>query len=296
VTRNLIGVGYLLLIGGLVSCLGQSATPAPPAVANTSGVVNAKGIDLQTIVTRLQQAQAENRQNLRAYVVTREYQLFSDSKPSPSSRVTAQVNFVPPDVKHYVIKDSQGSDRGEKVVRKVLDQETKTSPQETRQRDLNPENYHFTLDGTGTLDGHTCYVLGLHPRRKAEGLVDGKLWVDANSFLPRKVDGDISKSPSWWLKRVHLDLTFKDVEGMWLQTNTQAVADVRFLGKHTLTSSSLAYQTADVVARNSPSPLGSSTHPIPAKPSPSGTVQHQAPVRRPTWPVPQIVGAGILGR
>jgi len=249
-------VSYLLLAMSLACAFAEGAPGQQPRDChyecknNAKGDGNNEGVDVQTIVIRLQKAQDENRGNLRAYTVIREYRLFSDSKRAANSQVTAQVNFVPPDVKHYVIKNAEGSDRGEKIVRKILDGETRFSRENGKSRDLIPENYNFTFEGTADVDGQPCDVLGLHPKNRDEGLLEGKVWVDEKSYLPRKVDGDMSENPSWWLKRVHLTLTFNEIEGMWLQTGTQAIAEVRLFGKHTLTSKAVNYQTSEVLAQN----------------------------------------------
>jgi hypothetical protein len=64
------------------------------------------------------------------------------------------------------------------------------------------------------------------------------------------IDGDLAKNPSWWLKRVHLTLSFGEVGGMWLQTGTRAEADVRVFGEHTLTSNEINYLDGSAEARN----------------------------------------------
>jgi hypothetical protein len=64
----------------------------------------------------------------------------------------------------------------------------------------------------------------------------------------RQIEGEIAKTPSWWLKRVHVKIEFADVEGTWLQTSMEAVADVRMVGPHTLISRVLDYRGTDVVA------------------------------------------------
>jgi hypothetical protein len=43
-------------------------------------------------------------------------------------------------------------------------------------------------------------------------------------------------------------LRFADLGGNWLQSNMEAVADVRVFGSHTLTSHILDYRVADEVA------------------------------------------------
>src|SRR5205823_10724490 len=81
-----------------------------------------------------------------------------------------------------------------------------------------------------------CYKLRITPKRKDISLVDGEIWVDKGSFLIPRIEGEMSKTPSWWLKRVHLVLDFGNLGGTWQQTGTQALADVRMLGKRSLVS------------------------------------------------------------
>jgi hypothetical protein len=64
----------------------------------------------------------------------------------------------------------------------------------------------------------------------------------------RRIEGEISKTPSWWLKKVRVKLSFGDYQGTWLQSSMEAVADVRIVGLHTLTSQILDYRGTDEVA------------------------------------------------
>jgi hypothetical protein len=72
--------------------------------------------------------------------------------------------------------------------------------------------------------------------------------LDKQSFFVRRIEGEIAKTPSWWLKRVRVNLVFAEFEGTWLQTSMEAVADVRIVGLHTLTSRIVDYRRSDVVA------------------------------------------------
>ena len=76
--------------------------------------------------------------------------------------------------------------------------------------------------------------------------------MDKHSLLVRHIEGEVAKTPSWWLKTVRVKLAFAYLEGTWLQTNMEAVADVRFVGPHTLTSRVLDYRGAEVVASRLP--------------------------------------------
>jgi len=180
-----------------------------------------------------------------SYVVIREYRL---SGPN-SSDVVAQVGFRPPSSKDYKIQKSSGSKRGEQVVRRILEHEVEaTSSSTSAKTALNKDNYEFTYLGETILNGQACYLLGLKPKRKDKDLISGQVWVDKSSFFVLQTEGELVKSPSWWLRNVHVKITFADVNGTWVQTNMEAVADVRIAGVHTLTSRLLDYRTADIVA------------------------------------------------
>jgi len=91
-------------------------------------------------------------------------------------------------------------------------------------------------------------LLELKPRRREPDLIWGQLWIDEHSFLVRHIEGELAKSPSWWLRKIQVKLTFAELDGTWLQTGMEAVADVRIVGTHTLTSRVLDYRAAGEVA------------------------------------------------
>ncbi len=199
----------------------------------------------------MEAAQEENRSRYRAYTVTREYRLYAHDEQQPNSEVVAQVNFVPPDNKTFDIKQVSGSSRGEKIVKDVLRGESTTAQHHGRAT-LTHANYDFQYLGHESLAGNLCYVLKLTPKRKETDLVNGRAWVDAKTYLVRRVEGELAKSPSWWLKSVNVTLDFNDIDGMWLQTGTKASAQVRFFGDHTLEARPLNFQTAQSVAQAHP--------------------------------------------
>jgi hypothetical protein len=205
-------------------------------------------IDADSIVIRLEQVQAEARSSVRPYSVTREYKLIKDNKDE--SQVTAEVNFVPPHRKDYQIRTSLGSNQGSKVVKKILDHESEMTERWTETA-ITRDNYDFVALRQEVLRGRNCYVLHLTPRRESKELISGLAWVDASTFRIMKVSGSPSRSPSWWIKRLVITLEYGDVEGMWLQRSTIAQAEVRVVGRRTLTSRDLSYRTGDVVAANS---------------------------------------------
>ncbi len=228
--RSMVVLGTMICAWAMV-CVGQAS------------------LNLGQIVSRIQQARTAEHDHSVPYKVTREYELLSQGAAQANSQVVAEVSFVPPAAKEYTIVKTEGSDRGTSIVRKILDHEV-TMATHADAHELSPANYDFTLIGRDTIDGHDCYLLGIAPKREAVELVRGRAWVDANTFDIRRIQGQTAKSPSFWIKNLNVTLNYGAVNGVWVQTSTQAVADVRIAGPHVLTSRELDVQRATYSARS----------------------------------------------
>jgi hypothetical protein len=212
---GIIGATVTLLSSVGVAQNGASQAPLP----------------LDQIVQSMEKAQSAVRPQV-SYQIIREYRLFGAQDSKANSEVVAEVNFRPPAFKDYRIQRSSGSSRGQQLVRRVLDHEVEANSNKASSA-ITRDNYNFKYLGDVTIDGHSCYLLGLEPK---------------HSFLLRQVEGEAEKTPSWWLKQVRVKLVFTDLDGIWVQTNMEATADVRLVGTHTLTSHLLDYRRQDEVA------------------------------------------------
>lgn len=202
---------------------------------------------VETILARMEQARSENRARLRPYSVVRDYQLFGAEKQTSKAEIIADVTFVPPDVKHYAIRQANGMGLGEKIVRQMLDHETDIV-KDYGTTDLTPANYDFRLVREEPLDGQRCYVLEMTPRRKGKTLLRGHIWVDASTYQLRRTEGEPGKAPSWWLRDARIILTYGNVGGMWLQTASESTANVRFVGPHTMVARDVEYKFSELTA------------------------------------------------
>jgi hypothetical protein len=208
-------------------------------------------VSLDAIVEGMQRAQASARPQA-SYQVIREYRLSGATDTKSDSQVVAEINFRPPSYRDYTIQRSSGSSRGPQLVRRILDHEVETTARNnTASSAISADNYRFTYLGEATVEGRPCYVLGLNPRRVDKDLIAGQAWVDKHSFRIRQIEGNAEKTPSWWLKTVHIRLAFTDLDGIWVQKSMEAVADVRIVGPHTLSSRMLDYRREHVVADSS---------------------------------------------
>jgi len=111
--------------------------------------------------------------------------------------------------------------------------------------DISQANYDFRFIGEKDVDHQACFVLAMLPRRKDKNLLHGTVWVDASSYLVRRVEGEPAKSASMWLRNVRIVLSYGDVSGMWLQTSSESTADVLLLGSHRMVSRDTNYQIGE---------------------------------------------------
>lgn len=201
--------------------------------------------DLNAIVSNMMAKRQENKAGARAYTVRRDYQLL-DKQSQPKAQVIANITVLSPERKEYSIESSSGG-MGEKVLRDILAKETETRQPE--RKELTPENYDFQLLGREVVEGRNCYVLSLTPRRDDKELIKGRMWVDAETYNIHRIEGNPAKSPSWWIRDLHILMSFASVDGMWLHTSTHAVAEVRFKGKYVMESRDLEYRTVQETAQ-----------------------------------------------
>ena len=216
-----------------------------PAVAQTS-----TPLTVADIVSRMQTA--ENAEQSRpGYTLLRQYRLSGADPNTATSQVLAQVDYAPPSNKEFSIRKTEGNERGERIVRRVLEHEAKMAKQPVRS-DFCNDNYDFALLGKESLNGKTAYVLQLSPRAETTELLRGKAWVDPDSFLVVKVEGEPAKNPSWWIKDLKIAIDYGRADGVWLPLATRATADIRLLGTHTLTSKDVEVHAVTENAKLSP--------------------------------------------
>ena len=182
--------------------------------------------------------------------MTREYKVFQGDDPKPISDVTTQISFAPPGIKTFKITAEQGSPRGKKIVTAILEQEV-ASAQEGHEHDISRSNYDFVFLRERNFGVVPEYVLHIIPRRKEKGLLLGGIWVDAKTYRIRQIIGVPLKTPTFWVKDLHITVQFADVNGMWIPVSVDAIATIRFLGIYSLSGHDLA---PPVAASSAPRP------------------------------------------
>lgn len=246
---RIIAVGIFFLTAAAVA-LESDAPPDPQTPA------------VQIIVERMLQAQRQNKARARAFTVKRGY-LLRDKQDQEKAHIVARITHVPPDDRQYQVESGSGG-FGEKVLRDVLSKDAER-PSATQRVELSPSNYDFQFLGEAELEGRRCYLLRLNPRREEKDLLRGQVWIDAETYNVRRIEGSPVKAPSWWIRDLHVFMSFAEIDGMWLRTFTHAVANVRFKGRYVMESRDLEYrfdvQTASRPRRNPAILAGSAVDP-----------------------------------
>lgn len=128
----------------------------------------------------------------------------------------------------YEIVSERGSDmvRG-KVLRAMLkkEQELVNSGQQSK-GDLTAANYEFA-EATRSEDG--SQVVEIKPKRDDVLLVEGRAVLDEGGELVR-VEGKLSKNPSFWTSLVNIVRRYARISGVRVPVATETTAKVKFVG------------------------------------------------------------------
>lgn len=192
-----------------------------------------KSPDLDLILQRLEDIQHQDPAQSRPYEVKREYKLFHGYDKGPTSEVIAEIDFVPPDKRTYKIIQARGNSTGERLVRELLDRETESVRKE-HSTEISRANYDFVFLRRQSFGVVPEYVFAIFPKRKEKYLLRGQIWVDASTFRIRRIEGVPAKSPSFWIKNLHITLQFAELGGMWVPVTFDSIATVRLFGEYTL--------------------------------------------------------------
>jgi hypothetical protein len=137
----------------------------------------------------------------------------------------------------------------DKVLRKALEREAEAHARaETRTAAIAPANYAFA-ESRPDVDG--MIEISIEPVRKDPLLVRGRIYlipVDADLV---RIEGQLSKTPSFWTRRVEVTRRYRRIEGVRVPVATDSVADVVLAGRSTFT---MTYEYATINGREAGRP------------------------------------------
>ncbi|HZR24562.1 MAG TPA: hypothetical protein VFA59_13290 [Vicinamibacterales bacterium] len=116
------------------------------------------------------------------------------------------------------------------VLRAALDGEQKIwAAREPQKASVTPENYIFR-DPVPTGEG--LHQVAITPKRKDTLLVEGAIYVEDEGEL-RRIEGKLSKPPSFWTRRVEIVRRYEKISGVRVPISIESVAHVLIAGRST---------------------------------------------------------------
>jgi hypothetical protein len=134
----------------------------------------------------------------------------------------------------YQIISERGSEYvRKKVLRNLLHREQQLiAGGQADRAELSPENYVFEESG---VYGKGVRYVTLKPRRKDMLLVDGRMVLNQDGTELLRVEGVLSKNPSFWTSLVNIIRDFARLNGVRVPVTTESIAKLRFAGLARLT-------------------------------------------------------------
>ncbi len=173
-----------------------------------------------------------------------EYQLVRNFSAQPRAMSYRSVKFTGDTfVKTNVIT---------RLLQSEVDHVQKSDPSASA---ITEANYKFSYKGTDDIDGKLMHVYQIKPRRKDPSLFKGKIYVDARSGTLRRAEGTVSKSPSFFIRKIDFVQNFDDIDGFTVPVEMRSTAKARVIGKTIVSIFHRAYQ---LKAHNAPAPTAAS--------------------------------------
>jgi hypothetical protein len=212
-----------ILISALLACasarlIGQ-ATVAPSPSANE-------------VIARMFTHDAQRQTASGGYTGYREYVLDNPGLGKRAQMVVSVTCGLDGTESFRVVSEQGWKTANSRVLRKMLDSESETSrPLEFAKARITSDNYTFQLIEAAPFDGRQAYVIDVTPKRQDEFLFRGRIWVDAEDYALVLVEGDLARSPSFWIRSVHFTQQYRKNGEYWFPWSTTSVNEARIFGK-----------------------------------------------------------------
>ena len=119
-------------------------------------------------------------------------------------------------------------------------EQSSQSPSTRDQAALNEANYEFFALSAVP---QRLLKLDIKPRRRHVMLVEGALFFDEESADLVRIEGELSKRPSFWTRRVHVVREYQRIDGVHVPVLMRSTADVLVSGESTF---SMTYEYAEI--------------------------------------------------
>lgn len=210
----------------LVAVLSPAAQPPPQPDA--------------TIIRDLDSANQARFDNVLRFTDVEHYAVFrGNDQAHPAAEMTVKMTYKKGIGKDYAILSKSGSSLIQRVgLQPLLDNEkTINDPAKVAQSWFTSANYeiHLKAGVTQSIDGRACIALSITPLHKAPNMIDGTIWVDADTHTLVEVEGVASKSPSVFAGPTKMMRRYATMQGYSMATHARAESNSFLFGRTLVT-------------------------------------------------------------
>jgi hypothetical protein len=121
--------------------------------------------------------------------------------------------------------------------------------------EISTRNYSFEYVG---YDAESqAFIFQVEPRTRNKYLLRGKIWITADDFAIRRIEGEPAQRHSFWIRQTHFVQEYAKFGGFWFPVSNRAVAELRWFGRSTMNIDYFDYgwQPGETAACAAPVPL-----------------------------------------
>ncbi|MBI3896347.1 MAG: hypothetical protein HY313_10510 [Acidobacteria bacterium] len=209
--------------------------PGPSAQGSTSTLAP------EQIITRMEQRYEHQLQALTSYQGRRRYSVTGGVLGDPAYLLVEE-QYGSQEGKQFRVLERGGSAQVEKrVFSRLLKAEQETSRDPAREAvELCRRNYNFTFVQYDPAKG--SYIFQVEPRTSNPYLLRGTIWVDAQDFAVRRIEGEPVVRQSSFVRQTHFIHEFAKFGEFWLPVRHRSETDLVLLGRAILEINYFDYQ------------------------------------------------------
>src|SRR5579862_7585990 len=115
-----------------------------------------------------------------------------------------------------------------RLLQSEVDHVQKDDPAQTA---ISPANYKFSYKGASRVGDHLVHVYQVKPHKKHPGLFRGRVYLDAQTGELVRIEGNVVKSPSFFVKHIEFVQDYADVQSFTLPVHVHSEAKARIVGR-----------------------------------------------------------------
>jgi len=143
---------------------------------------------------------------------------------------------APAQGEYQVVRIEGDSTVKQQVIARYLSAQLETEALPASSIAVTPANYSFRYVGsikTTSEAGNTplVYIFDITPKQKRDGLLQGQLWIDAETGIAVRQTGLVVKKPSVFIRRIAITRDLVISDGMPSSRTTRVEIDTRIVGR-----------------------------------------------------------------